>query len=82
MLGARIPKIKAAALPATAALTRLKSELKSKKLGRGGHLATAGRGRKGWKARHGKNRIIPAFAGGQTTILKAFRKFGIQHRAA
>lgn len=52
------------------------AERASKRLGRGGQGATGGRGRKGWKARHGKARPIPAFTGGQTSLLKAFPKFG------
>lgn len=35
-----------------------------------------GRGNKGFKARQGKNRPVPGFEGGQTGILKAFRKIG------
>ena len=61
-------------------LPRLANERKRKRMGRGGQGATAGKGRKGWKGRHGGGRVVPAFEGGQTSIIKAFRKFGIQKR--
>ncbi|KAI8909215.1 ribosomal protein L18e/L15P, partial [Gorgonomyces haynaldii] len=51
-------------------------------LGRGGKGATAGRGRKGYGARSHKARPVPAFAGGQTSIVKAFRKYGHQQKQA
>jgi ribosomal protein L15 len=67
--------------PITAAnLPRIHNEQRRKKLGRGGQGATAGRGRKGWKARHGGGGVMRAFAGGQTTIARAFKKFGPQMR--
>ncbi|OAJ38568.1 hypothetical protein BDV3_004095 [Batrachochytrium dendrobatidis] len=53
---------------------------KPRKFGRGGKGRTGGRGRKGWKARHPNSSRLPGFAGGQTTIMKAFPKFGLQNK--
>ncbi|KAH6603053.1 hypothetical protein BASA61_000467 [Batrachochytrium salamandrivorans] len=52
----------------------------SRREGRGGKGRTAGRGRKGWKARHPNSSRLPGFAGGQTPITKAFPKLGIQKK--
>ena len=58
------------------------SHNKPKKIvGRGGKGKTAGRGRKGWKARSAKARPLPGYEGGQSGILKAIPKLGIQKRA-
>jgi large subunit ribosomal protein L15 len=56
------------------------TEKKAKRVGRGGQLKTAGRGRKGWKARHGRDRQVPAFEGGQSSIIKKVPKIGFQKR--
>ncbi len=57
----------------------LKFKSKAKKIrGRGGKTKRGGRGNKGYKARNAKSSRVPAFAGGQTRIVKAFPKFGRQ----
>jgi large subunit ribosomal protein L15 len=57
------------------------AEQKAKRIGRGGQLKTAGRGRKGWKARHGKGGMGPAYEGGQSSIVKKIPKLGFQKRS-
>jgi large subunit ribosomal protein L15 len=57
------------------------SEKKKKRVGRGGQLKTAGRGRKGYKARHANQRMVPGFEGGQSSIIKKVPKIGFQKRS-
>ncbi|KAJ3356912.1 YmL10 [Kappamyces sp. JEL0680] len=58
------------------------TEKKKKRIGRGGKGKTAGRGRKGWKAKHSQSRNFRAFEGGQSSIAKKFPKIGVQHKSA
>ena len=55
------------------------ADKKKKRVGRG-LLSTAGRGRKGYKHRHGKDRIYRGYEGGQSTFVKKMPKIGLQSR--
>ena len=55
---------------------------KKKRVGRGersGKGKTSGRGQKGWHARASKDRPVPAFEGGQSSIIKSVPQFGSIH---
>lgn len=52
----------------------------SKRLGRGGQGKTAGRGRKGWKAKHSQARPHKGFEGGQSGLVKKIPKLGVQRK--
>ena len=53
---------------------------KKKRVGRG-LLSTAGRGRKGFKHRHGKQRVYRGYEGGQSTFVKKMPKLGPQTKS-
>jgi large subunit ribosomal protein L15 len=55
------------------------AQKKKKRVGRG-QKRTAGRGRKGYKMRHSKQRNIKSFEGGQSSLIKKVPKFGIQKK--
>ncbi|KAJ1330447.1 hypothetical protein BSLG_009365 [Batrachochytrium salamandrivorans] len=73
-----LPKVKSKT--SKSHIRQSRSLMISRREGRGGKGRTAGRGRKGWKARHPNSSRLPGFAGGQTPITKAFPKLGIQKK--